>query len=76
MLALVFESISTNELIIGFIVISFIAFLAVRPYLTKRAINRSQNILTENLDLKICPYCAEQIKSAAIVCRFCGRDLP
>jgi hypothetical protein len=26
-------------------------------------------------DLRVCPFCAEKIKSAAIVCKHCGRDV-
>lgn len=26
--------------------------------------------------IKQCPYCAETIKSAAVICRFCNREVP
>jgi hypothetical protein len=32
--------------------------------------------LTDAGPTKVCPFCAEAIKAAAKVCRFCGREMP
>ena len=29
----------------------------------------------DDKDMKCCPFCAEKIKSQAVVCRFCGREI-
>ena len=31
--------------------------------------------MAEQQDTKVCPFCAETIKAAATVCRYCGREL-
>lgn len=51
--------------------IGFLIALVVQPILA--------NVETKAIasgDQKKCPYCAELVKSEAIVCKHCGRDLP
>ncbi|MBI4827847.1 MAG: hypothetical protein HY804_03415 [Nitrospinae bacterium] len=63
--------------LIGFVI--FIYMLIVKPdgTLTVTYELRSASVspaLTTTFEEKICPKCAEQVKAAALVCRFCGHD--
>ncbi len=44
--------------------------------LIEAAQTRHLSTRTDDGPSKVCPFCAETIKEAAKVCRFCGRELP
>jgi hypothetical protein len=63
----------TELVIISLVCVFVLALIGVLVYLVLRA--RSTPAASGG-KLKKCPYCAELVKEEAIVCRYCGRDLP
>jgi hypothetical protein len=59
---------SSNWFYLGFLfsILAVLALIAIPK----------ENIADEPDAIRLCPYCAEQVKAQATFCRFCQKDLP
>lgn len=61
-------------LVIGLVILAYL--VVVKPEGTLTVTYERRNSAADNLrDTKICPFCAESIKAAATVCRYCRSPL-
>lgn len=66
-------SVLVVNLFLGWTLIGWVVALAMAANNPARIETRSAPATEPT---RTCPYCAEDIKAAAVVCRHCGRDLP
>jgi len=73
-------SVRIINLFLGWTLIGWVAALAMAMAGSGKAsqtmTTRQGAVLPTPSDVRPCPYCAEDIKKNAIVCKHCGRDVP